>query len=140
MNNTLFSFPKPENEPVLGYAPGSPERAKIREALNELYKKEFEICPVIGGKKLKTKDTGTIVMPTENHHVLAKYYKVGEKEVKETRRTDREVEYNELPLQQGWNKLSIVVDGDRGEFEAELRCGNKPDFLRTVRASLKPQE
>ncbi len=82
MNNTLFSFPKPENEPVLGYAPGSPERAKIREALNELYKKEFEICPVIGGKKLKTKDTGTIVMPTENHHVLAKYYKVGEKEVK----------------------------------------------------------
>lgn len=81
MNNTLFSFPKPENEPVLGYAPGSPERAKIREALNELYKKEYEICPIIGGKKIKTKDTGTIVMPTENHHVLAKYYKVGEKEV-----------------------------------------------------------
>ena len=45
-----------------------------------------------------------------------------------------------VQLQQGWNKLSIVVDGDRGEFEAELRCGNKPDFLRTVRASLKPQE
>ena len=66
--------------------------------------------------------------------------KVGGKEVKETRRTDREVEYNELPLQQGWNRLSIVVDGDRGEFEAELRCGNKPDFLPTVRASLKPQE
>ena len=66
--------------------------------------------------------------------------KVGDKEVKETRRTDREVEYNELPLQQGWNKLSIVVDGDRGEFEAELRCNNKPDFLPTVRASLKPQE
>ena len=66
--------------------------------------------------------------------------KVGEKEVKETRRTDREVEYNELPLQQGWNKLSIVVDGDRNEFEAELRCSNKPDFLPTVRASLKPQE
>ena len=66
--------------------------------------------------------------------------KVGGKEIKETRRTDREVEYNELPLQQGWNRLSIVVDGDRGEFEAELRCGNKPDFLPTVRASLKPQE
>jgi len=66
--------------------------------------------------------------------------KIGEKEVKETRRTDREVEYNELPLQQGWNKLSIVVDGDRGEFEAEIRCNNKPAFLQTVRASLKPQE
>ena len=81
MNNTLFAFPKPENEPVLGYAPGSPERKKIREALNELYNKEYEICPIIGGKKIKTKETGTIVMPTENKHVLAKYYKVGEKEV-----------------------------------------------------------
>ena len=82
MNNTLFSFPKPENEPVLGYAPGSPERKKIREALNELYNMQYEICPIIGGKAVKTKDTGTIVMPTENKHVLAKYYKVGEKEVK----------------------------------------------------------
>ena len=34
--------------------------------------------------------------------------------------------------------LLLVVDGDRGEFEAELRCNNKPDFLPTVRASLKP--
>ena len=66
MNNTLFSFPKPENEPVLGYAPGSPERAKIREALDALYKTQYEICPIIGGKKVKTKETGTIVMPTEN--------------------------------------------------------------------------
>ena len=65
--------------------------------------------------------------------------KVGDKEIKETRRTDREVEYNELPLQQGWNRLSITVDGDRGEFEAELRC-NKQDFLATVKASLKPVE
>lgn len=65
--------------------------------------------------------------------------KLGEKELKPTRKTDREVEYNEVPLQQGWNKLSIVVDGDRNEFEAELRC-NKGDFLPTVKASLKPQE
>ena len=65
--------------------------------------------------------------------------KLGDKELKPTRKTDREVEYNELPLQQGWNKLSIVVDGDRNEFEAELRC-NKGDFLPTVKASLKPME
>lgn len=65
--------------------------------------------------------------------------KVGDREIKATRRTDREVEYNELPLQQGWNKLSVTVDGDRGEFEAELRC-NKQNFLATVKASLKPVE
>ena len=81
MNNTLFSFPKPENEPVLGYAPGSPERSKIREALNELYSTVTDIPAVIGGKEVRTGNTGTIVMPTENKHVLATYHKVGKKEV-----------------------------------------------------------
>lgn len=82
MNNTIFTFPKPENEPVLGYKPGSPERREIRKALDELYKKTTTICPIIGGKEVKTAEMGEIVMPTENKHVLAKYYKVGEKEVK----------------------------------------------------------
>lgn len=82
MNNTLFSFPKPANEPVLGYAPGSNERKEIRKALDELYNKVTEIPAIIGGKEVKTKDMGEVVMPTENHHVLARYHKVGEKEVK----------------------------------------------------------
>ena len=81
MNNSIFMFPKPENEPVKGYAPGSPERVEIRKALDELYAKVTEIPAIIGGKEVKTKNMGEIAMPTENHHVLARYHKVGEKEV-----------------------------------------------------------
>lgn len=81
MNNTIFSFPKPENEPVLGYKPGSAERKEIRKALDELYNVVTDIPAIIGGQEVRTGETGTLVMPTENHHVLAKYYKVGEKEV-----------------------------------------------------------
>jgi len=82
MNNTVFMFPKPENEPVKGYAPGSPERKEIRKALDELYAKVTEIPAIIAGKEVKTKEMGEVVMPTENHHVLARYHKVGEKDVK----------------------------------------------------------
>jgi 1-pyrroline-5-carboxylate dehydrogenase len=82
MNNMIFSFPKPDNEPVKGYAPGSPERKAIKAELDKLYNTVTEIPIIIGGKEIRTKETGTIVMPTENHHVLAKYYKVTEKEVK----------------------------------------------------------
>ncbi len=82
MNNSIFLFPKPENEPVLGYAPGSPERKEIRKALDELYNTVTEIPIIIGGKEVRTKNMGEVVMPTENHHVLARYHKVGEKEVK----------------------------------------------------------
>lgn len=82
MNNSIFVFPKPDNEPVLGYKPGSPEREAIRAALDDLYNKVTEIPAIIGGKEVKTRDMGEVVMPTENHHVLARYHKVGEKEVK----------------------------------------------------------
>lgn len=83
MNNTIYYFPKPENEPVLGYAPGSPERKKIREALEQLAGEVTTIYPIIGGKEVTTSEMGEIVMPTDNKHVLAKYYKVGEKEVQD---------------------------------------------------------
>ena len=82
MNNSIYLFPKPENEPVLGYAPGSPERTALRKALDELYNTVTEIPAIIGGKEVRTKNMGEVVMPTENHHVLARYHKVGEKEVK----------------------------------------------------------
>ena len=82
MNNSIFMFPKPENEPVKGYAPGSAERKEIRKALDELYGMVTEIPAIIGGKEVRTKNMGEVVMPTENHHVLARYHKVGEKEVK----------------------------------------------------------
>ena len=53
MNNSIFMFPKPENEPVKGYAPGSPERKEIRKALDELYNTVTEIPAIIGGKEVK---------------------------------------------------------------------------------------
>ena len=62
--------------------PGSPERTAIRKALDELYNTVTEIPIIIGGKEVRTKNMGEVVMPTENHHVLARYHKVGEKEVK----------------------------------------------------------
>lgn len=82
MNNAIFTFPKPENEPVLGYNPGSPERKAIRAALEELYNTVTDIPAIIGGKEVRTGNTGSVVMPTENKHVLATYHKVGEAEVK----------------------------------------------------------
>ncbi|MBO4741676.1 MAG: L-glutamate gamma-semialdehyde dehydrogenase [Bacteroidales bacterium] len=81
MNNTIFSFPKPANEPVKGYAPGSDERKKIRQAMDQLLAEVTEIPIIIGGKEVRTNNMGEVVMPTDNKHVLARYHKVSEKEV-----------------------------------------------------------
>jgi len=50
MTNGIFQVPKPHNEPILNYKPGSPERAAVQAKLAELASKEIEIPIIIGGK------------------------------------------------------------------------------------------
>lgn len=81
MDNAIFRFAKPENEPVKAYAPGSSEKAALKSALAQLETEKWEIPLIIGGKEIYTDDTGNVVMPHDHHHVLATYHKAGEKEV-----------------------------------------------------------
>lgn len=81
MNNALFQFQKPANEPVKAYAPGSEEKAELKKALHKLSTEKWDIPLIIGGKEIRTGNTGEVVMPHDYRHVLATYHKAGEKEV-----------------------------------------------------------
>ena len=81
MNNAIFEFPYPGNEEIKSYAPGTPERKELSAKLNELMSQEIEIPLIIGGKEIRTGDTGKVVMPTNHSHVLATYHKAGPEEV-----------------------------------------------------------
>lgn len=81
MNNALFHFQKPGNEPVKTYAPGSEEKAELKKALHKLSTEKWDIPLIIGGKEVRTGNTGDVVMPHDYRHVLATYHKAGEKEV-----------------------------------------------------------
>jgi len=82
MNNAVIATPKPVNEPIYSYAPGSKERAGLKEALAEAAGKQLEIPLIIGGKPVKTGNLGQVVMPHDHRHVLAVYHKAGPAEVK----------------------------------------------------------
>ncbi len=82
MSNAYFKLPIPINEPVLSYAPGSPERAEIKNKLKELQSKEIEIPLIIGGEEVKTGKTAEIRVPHNTSKKLGVYHKAGEKEVK----------------------------------------------------------
>jgi 1-pyrroline-5-carboxylate dehydrogenase len=81
MNNAIFKFPHPANEPIKSYAPGTPERAELHAKIDELKSNPIEIPLIIGGKEVKTGNTGNVVMPTDHGHVLATYHKAGPAEV-----------------------------------------------------------
>ena len=81
LNNAVFKVPTPTNEPVYDYAPGSPERALLKSALDEIAGKKIEIPLIIGGKEIRTGKLGQVVMPHDHQHVLAEYHMAGEKEI-----------------------------------------------------------
>ncbi len=82
MSDAIVTVPDPENEPVLDYAPGSPEKAELKAALKEMAGQQVDIPCVIGGKEIRTGDLGQCVMPHNHKHVLGVYHKAGPKEVK----------------------------------------------------------
>lgn len=82
MSNAYFYVPKPYNEPIHSYLPGSSERAALKAELDRQASEVVTIPLIIGGKEVYTENYGTIVMPHDHGHVLAKYCIAGEKELK----------------------------------------------------------
>ena len=82
MNNSVFHFDAPQNERVLDYAPGSPEREQLKAELERHAATEIEIPLIIGGQEVRTGRTRTVVMPCDHGHVLARAHLAGEGEVR----------------------------------------------------------
>jgi 1-pyrroline-5-carboxylate dehydrogenase len=82
MPNGIVDIPVPINEPILGYAPQSPERAQLADMLAAMSRRTIEIAPVIGGRRVRTGNMAKSVMPHDHKHVLAIWHKAGAREVK----------------------------------------------------------
>lgn len=77
MPKGIFNVPVAKNEPVLSYAPGSPERAEVKKMLAELRSKEVDLPMVIGGKDVFTDRKVRMCPPHEINHTLG-YYNQGD--------------------------------------------------------------
>lgn len=78
-----FNYPMPVNEPVLSYAPGTPERAALQKTLAELKKKPIDIPMYIGGKSVRTGNKVAIHPPHEKAHLLGHFHLGEEKHIKQ---------------------------------------------------------
>lgn len=81
MANATFEIREPKNEPYNSYAPGTPERKKLKEEINRLKNQEIEIPAIIGGKEVTTARQADVVMPHNHGHKLGNVHLCGEKEV-----------------------------------------------------------
>lgn len=80
MFNGIFHIRKPENEPVLSYAPGSKERAELKAALQEMLSNPVEVPCFIGGREITTGDLVEMRAPHDLSQVLGTYHRAGPRE------------------------------------------------------------
>ena len=66
--------PRPENDPNLSYAPGTPARAELKARLKQMAAETIDIPIIIGGKECRGA-TEKVVMPHKHGHVLANFHK-----------------------------------------------------------------
>ena len=69
-----FDYPTPANEPVLTYAPGSPEKLALKKALASLKSKTMDIPMYINGKAVRTGNKIAIHPPHEIKHTLGHFH------------------------------------------------------------------
>ncbi|MDW8138152.1 MAG: L-glutamate gamma-semialdehyde dehydrogenase [Bacteroidota bacterium] len=77
----LYKIPRPTNEPVRSYAPGTPERASLRRRIEQMRSEVIEIPVIVAGEELYTGQVQEVVCPHEHGHVLARFHQAGPREV-----------------------------------------------------------
>lgn len=74
MPKGIFQVPVPKNEPVLAYAPGSKEKAALKQALEQARAKKLDIPMYIGGEEVRTDKLVRIAPPHDHQHTLGHFH------------------------------------------------------------------
>ena len=83
MGKGFFEVPVAENEPILSYAPGTPERDEVLKAYKEMYNSTIDVPLYINGKHIETGDTATMAPPHDHKHALGVYHKAEKKHIED---------------------------------------------------------
>ena len=79
--NGVIKIPRPTNEPVMIFAPGSPEKVSLKSELTRMLGEEIEIPLIIGGKEIRTGNFAECRCPHDHNHLLGRYHKAGPDEI-----------------------------------------------------------
>jgi 1-pyrroline-5-carboxylate dehydrogenase len=81
MSDGIFRVPEPYNEPIRGYAPGSPERASLERRIASMSSERADAPCVIAGEEIRTGDTFVVRAPHRHELELADVHAAGRTEL-----------------------------------------------------------
>ncbi|MBO0331603.1 L-glutamate gamma-semialdehyde dehydrogenase [[Muricauda] lutisoli] len=81
MGKGFFQVPTAYNEPVLSYAPGSPEREEVLKQYKAFYSDKVDVPLYIGSEEIKTGNTKPMSPPHDHKHIVGHYHLAEKKHV-----------------------------------------------------------
>ncbi|MGD1945600.1 MAG: L-glutamate gamma-semialdehyde dehydrogenase [Croceivirga sp.] len=106
MGKGFFQVPTAMNEPVKGYAPGSPERKDVLEQYKEFYNSSIEVPLYIGSEEIKTGLTKPMSPPHQHQHVVGHYHTAEKKHVQKA--IDNGLESREAWANLTWEQRAAI--------------------------------
>jgi 1-pyrroline-5-carboxylate dehydrogenase len=75
MPKGFFNVPVAANEPVMNYAPGSPERMELKKTIEQMRSEVIDIPMFIDGQEVRTDNKVPIHPPHDRKHLLGHFHK-----------------------------------------------------------------
>lgn len=120
----IFQVPPAKNEAVKSYAPGSPERKAVKEALQIARSEERDIPMFIGGKEVRTGNKIRMAPPHDHQHTLGHFHQGDKGHVKQAidAALDARAEWVALSWEQRASIFLKAADLIAGPYRARLNA------------------
>jgi 1-pyrroline-5-carboxylate dehydrogenase len=116
MGRGFFNVPVAINEPVKGYAPGSPEREELLATYKTMFNSNIDVPMHINGVEVRTGNIKNITPPHDHQHVVGQYHTAEKSHVDEAISTA-------LAARQTWSSVSWMERASIFLKAAELLAG-----------------
>ena len=134
MSYSISKVPHPLNEPVLSYAPESPEKEEVLKMYNSLFNKIIDIPMIIGNKFVKTGDLGKMSPPHDHKHLLGTYHKASKKNIEDAINTALKArdDWSKMPWQSRAAIFLKAADLIAGPYRAKINAATMLAQSKTI--------
>ena len=134
MGKGFFQVPWPKNEPILGYAPGSPERETVLNQYKEYYNGSVDIPLYIGDQEIRTGNTRNMSPPHDHQHIVGTYHMADNKHVEEaiSSALEARTKWAQLTWEQRAAIFLKAADLMAGPFRAKMNAATMLAQSKTI--------
>lgn len=134
MGKGFFEVPVAVNEPVKGYAPGSPEREAVLTAYREMYNSTIDVPLYINGAHVSTGNTATMAPPHDHKHILGSYHQADKSHIETAISTALEArkKWSQMPWEQRAGIFLRAAELIAGPYRAKINAATMLAQSKTV--------